>query len=227
MSAGVIRNSQGVGLTRRGFIIGAPLALAACQTTAVTTGGQTVSNSAASSMYGPLPAERFPIPPVDLSVVEPQYYRQIVQVPPNIPNRPGEIVVDPYNRFLYLVLADNYAQRYGVGVGRAGFGWTGRASIQRKAEWPTWTPTQAMMERDPSARPWAGGMPPGLTNPLGARALYLYRNGQDTLYRLHGTPEAYSIGRAVSSGCIRLLNHDIIHLYSITPIGTPVTVLTA
>lgn len=228
MSAEAIRKSStGVGLTRRGFIVGVPLALAACQTTGVTTTGQSVSNSAALAMYGPLPNERFPIPAVDLSVIEPQYYRQVVPVPPNIPNNPGEIIVDPYNKFLYLILADNLAQRYGVGVGRAGFGWSGRATIQRKAEWPTWTPTVAMMERDPSARPWANGMPPGLSNPLGARALYLYRNGNDTLYRLHGTPEAWSIGQAVSSGCVRLLNQDIIHLYNLTPIGTRVTVLTA
>jgi lipoprotein-anchoring transpeptidase ErfK/SrfK len=230
MSAGVIGKSkigEAAGLTRRGFMIGLPLALAACQTTTTgtTSNGASVSNSTAASMYGPVPNEPFPIPAVDLSVVNPIYYRQIVPVPPNVPNNPGQIVVDPYNHFLYLVLADNLAQRYGVGVGRAGFGWAGRASIQRKAEWPTWTPTAAMIERDPAARPWAGGMPPGLSNPLGARALYLYRGGVDTMYRLHGTPEAWSIGQSVSSGCIRLLNQDIIHLYSLTPVGTSVTVL--
>lgn len=231
MSAGTMGKSKkgdAVGLTRRGFLVGMPLALAACQTTAVTsTGTPVTANSAAAQMYGPVVDEPHPLPAIDLSYIDPIYYRQIVPVPDNVPNNPGEIVVDPYNRFLYFVLADNLAQRYGVGVGRAGFAWNGRATIQRKAEWPTWTPTPAMLERDASSRPWAGGMPGGPSNPLGARALYLYRNGRDTLYRIHGTPEAWSIGQAMSSGCIRLLNQDIIHLYQYVPIGTPVTVLTA
>ena len=212
-------------LTRRGVLIGLPLALAACQTTA--TGESIGGIAGAANMYGAVPNEPFIVPAVDLSQIDPVYYRQTVQVPPSIPNRPGEIVVDPFNRFLYLVLADGLALRYGVGVGRAGFGWSGRASIQRKAEWPTWTPTASMIARDPSVRPWAGGMPGGPNNPLGARALYLYRGGADTLYRIHGTTEPWSIGQAMSSGCIRLLNQDILHLYGLIPIGTSVTVLSA
>jgi hypothetical protein len=96
--------------------------------------------------------------------------------------------------------------RYGIGVGRDGFAWSGTATVARKAKWPRWTPPTEMLARDRRARRWAAGMPGGSENPLGARALYLYQNGRDTLYRIHGTFEPWSIGRAVSSGCIRLLN---------------------
>ena len=114
--------------------------------------------------------------------------------------------------------------RYGVGLGREGFGWNGTATIERKAQWPTWTPPAEMIAREPELEEYRNGMPPGLGNPLGARALYLYQNGRDTLYRLHGTQEAYSIGRAVSSGCVRLLNQDIIDLHMRVPTGSRVVV---
>ncbi len=115
--------------------------------------------------------------------------------------------------------------RYGIGVGRQGFGWSGAASIQRKQEWPNWNPPVEMQARDEKARLWAHGMPGGPENPLGARALYLYQNGRDTLYRIHGTNEPHSIGRAVSSGWSRMLNADIIDLYERVPVGTRVVVL--
>jgi lipoprotein-anchoring transpeptidase ErfK/SrfK len=133
-------------------------------------------------------------------------------------------VVNTGERHLYLVLEGGQAIRYGVGIGRDGFTWQGRAKVGRKAEWPRWTPTKEMMERQPETREWANGMPPGLTNPLGARALYIYQDGRDTLYRLHGTMEVWSIGGAVSSGCVRLLFHDIIDLYNRAPVGTPIVV---
>lgn len=227
MSLGATRNSNTgavTGLTRRGVLFGLPLALAACQTTAMGEGGGTTNPT---SIYGTVNADPFVVPPVNLSEIDPVYYRRTVPVPSHIPNKPSEIVVDPFNRFLYLILLDRTAIRYGVGVGRAGFAWSGRASIQRKAEWPSWTPTVAMMQRDPAARPWAASMPGGPTNPLGARALYLDRGGADTLYRIHGTPEAWSIGQAVSSGCIRTLNQGALHLYDLVPMGTQVTVLSA
>ncbi len=109
--------------------------------------------------------------------------------------------------------------RYGVGVGREGFGWNGSATILRKAAWPKWTPPAEMVARDPSAAPWAKGMPGGPQNPLGARALYLFQNGRDILYRIHGTIEPRSIGKSMSSGCIRLLNQDVIDLYRRAPNG--------
>ena len=138
---------------------------------------------------------------------------------------PGTIVVDPGQRYLYLVMADGRAMRYGIGVGRQGFSWNGTATIQRKHKWPSWYPPAEMQARDERARRWAKGMPGGPTNPLGARALYLYQGGRDTLYRIHGTNEPQSIGRAVSSGCIRMLNADVIDLYERVPKGTRVVVL--
>ena len=135
-------------------------------------------------------------------------------------------MVDPYDRFLYLVMEGGKAMRYGVGVGKAGFEFTGAATVARKAAWPRWTPTPDMLRRDPARNArWAGGMPGGDRNPLGARALYLFKDGKDTLYRIHGTTEPSSIGKAVSSGCIRMLNQDVIDLHRRVPTGTKVVVL--
>ncbi|MEM6665262.1 MAG: L,D-transpeptidase [Pseudomonadota bacterium] len=140
--------------------------------------------------------------------------------------KPGTIVVDPRNHFLYLVEGRGRARRYGVGVGKAGLAFRGRAIIQRKAEWPSWTPTANMIRREPQkyAR-YAGGVPGGVNNPLGARALYLYRNGRDTYYRIHGTTQPSSIGRSVSNGCIRMINDHVIDLYNRVPVGARVVVL--
>lgn len=138
---------------------------------------------------------------------------------------PGTIIVDTHNKFLYHVEGNNRATRYGIGVGRDGFGWSGVVKVGRKAEWPTWTPPREMTLRDEEAAKWAGGMPGGPDNPLGARAMYLYQGDRDTLYRIHGNNDASSIGHAVSSGCIRLLNQDVIDLYRRVPVGTPVVVL--
>lgn len=166
--------------------------------------------------------EPYPVAPVDLNKIDRRYWRQVVPDPTG--EAVGTIVVDPDARFLWLVMENGQAMRYGVGVGREGFGWNGVATIARKAEWPRWTPPKEMVARDPEAAKWANGMPGGADNPLGARALYLYQNGVDTLYRLHGTAEPWSIGRAVSSGCVRLLNADVIDLYSRVPVGTRVVV---
>lgn len=138
----------------------------------------------------------------------------------------GTIIVDPANHFLYLVQRPGLARRYGVGVGRAGLSFKGSATIKRKAEWPSWTPTQNMIKRQPEkyAR-YAGGVPGGINNPLGARALYLYKGERDTYYRIHGTTEPWSIGRSVSNGCIRMINDHVVDLYNRVPIGTRVVVL--
>ncbi|WLS01788.1 L,D-transpeptidase [Shinella oryzae] len=176
------------------------------------------------AMYGPHPDERFPLPAMDISKVNPKYFRQ--QVAYQTMEPPGTIVVDTQERFLYLVQGDGIAMRYGIGVGKAGLEFEGAARIGRKAEWPRWTPTQNMIAREPERNlKWAGGMEPGLTNPLGPRALYLYKDGKDTLFRIHGTSEPWSIGKAVSSGCIRLFNQDIIDLYGRVPTGSRVVVL--
>lgn len=139
---------------------------------------------------------------------------------------PGTIVVRPREHFLYFVKEPGVAIRYGVGVGRAGLAWSGTAEVGRKAEWPSWRPTDAMIKRQPEryAR-YAGGMKGGPKNPLGARALYLYRYGRDTMYRIHGTTEPSSIGRSVSNGCIRMLNAHVIQLYGMAQVGTPVVVV--
>lgn len=141
------------------------------------------------------------------------------------PERPGTLIVDTSQRALFHVLGYGMATRYGVAVGKEGHDWAGIAKIGRKVAWPRWTPPASMIRRKPELAQWADGMPGGPENPLGARALYLYANGKDTLFRIHGTNEPQSIGRAASSGCIRMLNRDITDLYAQTPIGTKVIVL--
>ncbi len=138
---------------------------------------------------------------------------------------PGTILVNPREHHAYYVLSQDEAVRYGIGVGKAGFEWAGDAVIGRKAKWPRWTPPSEMIDRSPKLEQYRNGMPGGVENPLGARALYLFADGRDTLYRLHGTPEWQSIGKSMSSGCIRFLNQDIIDLYNRVPKGTRVRVV--
>lgn len=173
-------------------------------------------------MYAALPEEKFPVPAVNLAQLKPSHFRTDVADPTG--ERPGTIVVETSQRYLYLVQENGRAIRYGVGIGRDGFTWSGRAEVGRKAVWPTWYPPSEMMRRQPETREFANGMPGGLMNPLGARALYIYKGGRDTIYRLHGTGEVWSIGEAVSSGCVRLLHQDIIDLYRRCPVGTPIVV---
>ena len=135
--------------------------------------------------------------------------------------KPGTIVIDGDKHFLYYILPDFKAIRYGIGVGREGFGWAGIVNVGRKAAWPTWTPPPEMVSRDPKAAQYAGGP----DNPLGPRALYLYEGNRDSIYRIHGTTEPWSIGLNVSSGCIRLNNDDIIDLYERVEVGAKVVVL--
>ena len=215
--------------SRRGFLAGAAslaaLSLAGCATSRSVPfleEEQPRFSDSYLQMYGPLPNERFPVPAIDLRQLKPEMLR--VQVADPTGERPGTIVVNTSERYLYLVQEGGQAIRYGVGIGRDGFTWSGKASVGRKAEWPVWTPTKEMMVRQPETQQWGGGMPPGLDNPLGARALYIYQDGRDTLYRLHGTMEVWSIGGAVSSGCVRLLFHDIIDLHGRCPVGTPIVV---
>ncbi len=192
----------------------------------LTTASTAPSADAYSQMYGQMVDDGVTIPAVPLGRLDPRYVRREVRTPGYIPNDPGTIVVDTLNRYLYLVEADNKSMRYGIGVGREGFAWSGEATIKNKQEWPRWIPPKEMVARDPNAAEWADGMPGGrLDNPLGARAMYLFQGNQDTLYRLHGTNDPESIGKAVSSGCVRLLNQDVIDLYNRVPMGTKVVVL--
>jgi lipoprotein-anchoring transpeptidase ErfK/SrfK len=153
----------------------------------------------------------------------PQYAAQLVDYATN--EAPGTIVIDTQNKFLYFVLKNNQAIRYGVGVGKEGFGWSGVVKVGRKAEWPTWTPPAEMIKRRPELVQYSGGMPGGPDNPLGARALYLYDGGRDTMFRIHGTNEPWSIGHNVSSGCIRMLNEHVTELHRMAKIGAKVIVM--
>ena len=168
-------------------------------------------------------AELFPIAYDDVRKVSRRFRRKEISYETR--EAPGTIIVDVDARQLYLTLPGGRAQRYGIGVGKQGFEWSGAAIIRRKAKWPRWVPPKEMVARDHLAAQWAGGMPGGPDNPLGARALYLYQGEVDTLYRIHGTAQPQSIGKAVSSGCIRLLNADVADLFERVPIGTRVVVL--
>ena len=173
-------------------------------------------------MYAALTDGGFAVPAVPYQKVKPEFRRQIVVDPTG--EAPGTIVVHTKERLLYLVQQGGEAIRYGVGVGKDGFRWSGRANIQYGREWPTWTPPPEMIQRKPELAKWRGGQPGGLMNPLGARALYIYQDGRDTGYRIHGSPEWWSIGQAMSSGCVRLINQDIIDLYSRVSKRNPVVV---
>ena len=153
-----------------------------------------------------------------------KYKRRIVRFASNEP--PGTIIVDTNNKFLYFVQGKNRATRYGIGVGRDGFGWSGVVKVGRKAEWPSWTPPAEMRRREAAK----GHILPvvqegGIDNPLGARALYLYKGGRDTIFRIHGTNQPWTIGHNMSSGCIRMMNKDVEHLYARAPVGSKVIVI--
>ncbi|GAA0606643.1 L,D-transpeptidase [Paenochrobactrum glaciei] len=210
-------------LTRRAFVVGLPAALAACTSTQAVKEGPKVS-AYHNTMYAAVEGEPFPVPAPNLKKIEPQYYRREVAYSSGYV--PGTVIIDTQKRFLYLQQENGRALRYGIGVGKAGLEFEGEGTIQYKRQWPSWTPTPDMIKREPERYgPLASGMAPGPTNPLGARALYLFKDGRDTLYRIHGSNEDWSIGRAISSGCIRLLNQDIIDLYTRIPNGTKVVVL--
>ncbi|MEO9339885.1 L,D-transpeptidase [Mesorhizobium sp. SB112] len=224
-------------LSRRGFLSSAAAGLAAVTLSACTT---TAPRSASYSvrpvptepplpdyatMYAPVVDEGYSVPGIPFEQIDRRLLRQIVADPTG--EAPGTVVVDTGGHYVYFVRPGGQAIRYGVGLGRAGFEWSGRAVMQWKRKWPKWTPPEEMIQRDPKLRKWSvdnGGMPPGLTNPLGARALYIFQNGEDTLYRLHGSPEWKSIGRSVSSGCVRLMHQDVMDLYDRVPNGSPIVV---
>ena len=200
--------------------------LAGCSTRAERkTGRLKLPIKRRTNLYPALPGEKFPIDAIPKGKLPRRFHRRRVQYDGG--ERPGTVIVDTKRFYLYHVEKGGKAMRYGVGLGRAGFAWSGRAKIAWKRKWPKWTPPAEMIARRPELAKWGlanGGMPPGLDNPLGARALYIFEDGKDTLYRLHGTPEIFSIGKAVSSGCVRLVNHDIIHLYDRVRSGSTLVV---
>ena len=219
-------------LTRRGFVIGGAGAAAAVLTGCSTTTAETtkseivpIAHPVLETTYGPILNEQFPLPAIPYQKIDKRYYRQMVSDPTG--ERPGTLVVDTANYFLYLTYEGGQAMRYGVGLGRQGFEWSGKGVIQYKRQWPRWTPPDEMVARQPELAPYSianGGMPPGLKNPLGARALYIFQNGEDTLYRIHGSPEWWTIGKSVSSGCVRMINQDVVDLYGRVPGKTPIVV---
>jgi lipoprotein-anchoring transpeptidase ErfK/SrfK len=183
------------------------------------------------AIYAASRDEPFPVPAFRLSDVDPAYLRKSVYYPTD--EAPGTIVIDPQRHFLYFVEGGGRAIRYGVGVGRAGFGWSGTATVHNKQEWPDWYPPKEMIQRQPEIRAKMSelqsgiGMHGGSGNPLGARALYLWQGNKDTLYRIHGTVEPWTIGKSVSSGCIRMINQDVMDLYERAPVGARVVVLSS
>jgi lipoprotein-anchoring transpeptidase ErfK/SrfK len=177
-------------------------------------------------MYAAMTDEQFQVPEIPFKKVDAKFRRQIVVDPTG--EAPGTIVVQSQDRFLYWVQEGGDALRYGVGIGKAGFEWNGRAEIQYTKKWPTWTPPKEMIARKPEVGKWAAGQPGGLDNPLGARALYIFHNGQDTGYRVHGSPEWWTIGTQASSGCVRMMNQDVIDLYNrvkASPTKVPIVVV--
>ncbi|PSJ51397.1 L,D-transpeptidase [Kumtagia ephedrae] len=224
--------------SRRAFLVGtAALGLAACSRSldpaelgldTASTGSirpkisvdPAVTNPGV--MYAAVTEGPFVLPEIPYEKIPRAFRRQIVPDPTG--EAPGTIVVDLNNHFLYLVQPGGDALRYGVGIGKAGFEWSGRANIQYKKQWPTWTPPREMIARKPEVAKWAGGQPGGPNNPLGARALYIFKDGVDTGYRIHGSPEWWTIGQNMSSGCVRMINQDVIDLYNRVPGKTTVVV---
>jgi lipoprotein-anchoring transpeptidase ErfK/SrfK len=179
-----------------------------------------VTNSEA--MYGEISDGGYVIPAVPYKEMEYRFRRQ--RLPNDIGIPAKTVLIDTQQKYAYYALTTNEVIRYGVGIGKAGFEWAGTAVVGYKKQWPIWTPPREMIDRKPELAKYSGGMPAGPQNPLGARSLYLYQNGRDTLYRLHGSPEWDSIGKAMSSGCIRFLNQDIVDLYNRVETGSQVIV---
>jgi lipoprotein-anchoring transpeptidase ErfK/SrfK len=223
MDEGVLPGLRSGLLNRRSFLFGSAAGLGALALAGCASDG--MSFAEAQKLYGLTPDEKFPIPAVDVSKIDPKYYRRTVRYDSN--EAPGTIIVDPGNYYVYRIEGDGNATRYGANVGRQGFLWSGDAYVGRKAEWAIWTPPKEMIQRQPEAAKYAGGMPGGLDNPLGARTLYLYQNGVYTLYTIYSTSDPETIGTNITSGCTGLLSQDMIDLYSRTPVKTKVVVLPA
>lgn len=175
--------------------------------------------------YGQLNDAGHLLPAIPIERVSPELLRQKVDYPTT--EKPGTLVVDTRSRFLYLVEGNGQALRYGVGLGRQGYAWSGRGIIRYKQQWPRWTPTDGMADAstDINNIKVRGGMVAGIDNPLGARALYIYKDGKDTLYRVHGTPDWQSVGKQASSGCVRMYNQDVVDLYNRVRDGAVIVVM--
>ncbi|MCO6391316.1 L,D-transpeptidase family protein [Aliihoeflea aestuarii] len=213
-------------LNRRFLLLGAgSLALAGCVSTPEPQPEPEPLPPVRPAMYDAMPEEPYDVPAVDVSQMAPEWWRREVDY--ETEERPGTLIVETGQKYLYHVRPNGRAMRYGIGVGRDGFSWQGRAVIAYRREWPRWTPPDSMVARQPELEPYSianGGMDPSATNPMGARGLYIHQNGRDTIYRVHGTHQPWSIGRSISSGCIRLINQDIIHLHANVRDGSAIVV---
>ena len=205
--------------------------LAACVPATTTSSSNAAQPAIATpelpteGMYLATSDNGFNVPAVDPAKVPQEFQRQIVDFPST--EAPGTVIINPATKHLYFITGNNKAIRYGIAVGKAGFQWSGEALVTNRRNWPTWTPPPEMIERKPELSKWEKGQPGGPSNPLGARALYLTTNGVDYGYRIHGTPEWWSIGKNASSGCIRMINQDVIDLFNRVPDNAKVIVLTA
>lgn len=201
--------------------------LAACvpDPNLVQSGASAPKPMADATTYAATKDANIDIPGLPIEEIPEPFRRQVVAYETD--QAPGTIIINPAQKVLYFVTGKNRAIRYGIAVGRAGFEWSGEAIVNEKKPWPTWTPPKEMIERDPKLAKWEKGQPGGITNPLGARAIYLTTNGVDYGYRIHGTPDWRSIGRNASSGCIRMINQDVMDLFNRVPMGAKVIVLTA
>lgn len=226
---GALPGMRSARLNRRSFLSGSAAGLGATGLGALGLAGCMSTDdqfrAEAAKFYGPIPTEKFPIPAADISKVDTKFLRQ--KVPYASKEAPGTIIIDPGKFHLYRIEGDGMATRYGANVSRPGFLWSGEVYVGRKAEWPTWTPPKEMMARQPEARKYAGGMPGGLENPLGARVLYLYKNGVYTVFTIYSTSLPETLGQGITSGCTGLLTHDMLDLYSKTPVKTKVIMLPA
>ncbi len=181
------------------------------------------------NLYAEIKDASFTVPAVRPGQVDSAFLRTNVAYSTKEP--PGTVIVDPAKHYLYHVEAGGRATRYGIGVGREGFAWSGEATINSKQEWPDWYPPKEMIARRPDLKKQLAelqsglGMHGGPANPLGARAMYLWQGDRDTLFRIHGTNEPWTVGKSQSSGCIRMINQDAMDLYQKTAIGTRVVVL--
>lgn len=197
-------------VTRRGFIVGGLFALTSCSTTSPPP-----SQRAAEAYSN----EAYPVRVVDRRKFSEAFRPVVISMTTGLPV--GSIIVETSAKQLFFVEAASSVRRYGVAVGASGLAWKGTARVERKAKWPAWHPTDDMHAKTPEL---PRRIEPGPANPLGARALYLFQGGRDTLYRIHGTSEPWTIGTEASSGCIRMLNEDIIDLYERVPVGAQVLV---
>lgn len=218
--------------SRRHFLLGASaLALTGCVSTGETKrpAAELAANKVkpvVPPMYYAVWDEGYQIPEVDVSKIPEKYWRTEVDYMTD--EKPGTVIVDTPNKYLYHIKPGGRATRYGIGVGKDGYAWSGRAKIAYKRKWPRWTPPDEMVARNPALEPYSianGGMGPGLQNPLGSRAHYIHKDGRDTIYRIHGSPEYWTIGKSVSSGCIRMVNQDVMHLYDNVRDGSDIVVI--